>query len=133
LTTNAHGLYARRTDGDTEKSVFFRCIFHWFRNSRLIDIMAVGGSGGHFSPDYFDYLSIPRFPREVQQEVCALYHNDAQPPPEKLTTRNFVEWHRKWNCELGVWQLDREMKRLQSTLAAAHASIIEDKAVAVPL
>ena len=55
-TTNAHGLYARREDGDLAASIFFRCIFHWYRSVGLIDLMAVGGSGGHFSPEYFDSL-----------------------------------------------------------------------------
>ncbi len=61
-TTNAHGLYARRTDGDVRRSIFFRCIFNWYRTMRLIDLMAVGGSGLHFSPKYFDYVRIPKFP-----------------------------------------------------------------------
>ena len=42
-TTNAHGLYARRTDGNVNRSIFFRCIFNWYRSMRLIDLMAVGG------------------------------------------------------------------------------------------
>ena len=38
-TTNAHGIYVRRSDGNIKKSVFFRCIFNWYRTMRLIDIM----------------------------------------------------------------------------------------------
>lgn len=68
-TTNAHGLYARRDDIDLKKSIFFRCIFDWYRNMKLIDLMAVGGSGGHFSPEYFDYIRIPKFPNEVIDEI----------------------------------------------------------------
>jgi len=132
-TTNAHGLYARRSDGDVEKSVFFRCVFDWYRATRLIDIMAVGGSGGHFSPEYFEYIRIPKFPEHKQEEIAALYHNAAAPPPGKPTLDDFVEWHRRWNAKLGIGELDREMKTLQGTLAEVQETIIEGKTVNVPL
>lgn len=132
-TTNAHGLYARRTDGDLTKSVFFRCIFNWYRSMRLIDLMAVGGSGGHFSPEYFDYIRIPKFPDDKQAEIVRLYHNPASPPSETPTLTTFVDWHRRWNAELGIWELDREMKNLRRTLAEVQEKIIAGDKVTVPL
>lgn len=131
-TTNAHGLYARRTDGDCKKSIFFRCIFNWYRSQGLIDLMAVGGSGGHFSPDYFDFVRIPNFPDELQEQIAHLYHNPAPQPTRKLTLANFVTWHREWNGGLGIWELDREMKELQQTLAAVQEMIIEGKTIKLP-
>jgi hypothetical protein len=131
-TTNAHGLYARRTDGDTQKSIFFRCVFNWYRSMRLIDLMAVGGSGGHFSPEYFDYIRIPKFPDSKRADIARLYHNPA-PPSDTPTLDTFVDWHRCWNAELGIWELDREMKALQRTLAEVQEKIIEGKTVQVPI
>lgn len=131
--TNAHGLCARRTDGDTTKSVFFRCIFNWYRNMGLVDLMAVGGSGGHFSPQYFDYLRIPKFPDTVQATIAQLYHNPASPPAAPPTLATFVGWHREWNSALGIWELDREMKTLRRTLAAVQEDIIQGRTVTVPL
>ena len=129
-TTNAHGLYARRSDGDMQKAVFFRCILNWYRAIRLIDIMAVGGSGGHFSPEYFDYVRIPRFPEDKQANISLLYHHlDAPPPPDKPALDTFVDWHRCWNATLGIWELDREMKALQHTLSAVQEQIIAGKTV----
>lgn len=129
-TTNAHGLYARRHDADLVSSIFFRCIFNWYRNTHLVDIMAVGGSGGHFSPVYFDdYIRIPKFSREKQQEIASLYHNTIQPPNDILTLDNFVDWHHRWNAGLAVWELDREMKVLQRILADIQTQIIEGKTV----
>lgn len=133
-TTNAHGLYARRTDNDLEKSIFFRCIFNWYRSMRLIDIMAVGGSGGHLSPVYFDeFVQIPKFPDHKQTEIARLYHNPAPPPADNPTLNTFVDWHRRWNENLGIWELDREMKNLQHTLADVQEKIIEGKTVEVPI
>jgi len=40
-------------------------VFFWYRSVRLIDLRAVGGNGGHFSPEYFDSLLIPRFPDDL--------------------------------------------------------------------
>ena len=34
-TTNAHGLYARRSDGDIQKAVFFRCILNWLSDDAI--------------------------------------------------------------------------------------------------
>lgn len=131
-TTNAHGLYARRTDGDLDKSIFFRCIFNWYRSNRLIDLMAVGGSGGHFSPEYFDFVLIPSFPDKLQQKIARLYHNPAPCPTKKPTLANFVEWHQKWNEDLGIWELDRELKALQRTLAEVQEQIIEGTPIILP-
>jgi len=131
-TTNAHGLYSRREDGNLQKSIFFRCIFNWYRSQRLIDLMAVGGSGGHFSPNYFDFLRIPKFPEHLEQKIARLYHNPAPRPAAKLALANFVTWHRQWNEGLGIWELDREMKALQQTLNAVQEQIIEGKTVTLP-
>lgn len=132
-TTNAHGLYARRSDGDVQRSVFFRCIFNWYRTMRLIDIMAVGGSGGHFSPEYFNYVRIPKFSEDKQAEIARLYHHDAPQPSVKPMLDTFVDWHRRWNAGLGIWELDREMKALQRTLSDVQEQIIEGKMVKIPL
>jgi len=132
-TTNAHGLYARRSDGDIQKAIFFRCIFNWYRTMRLIDIMAVGGSGGHFSPEYFDYVRIPKFPEDKQAAIARLYHHVAPPPPDSPTLDTFMDWHNRWNAKLGIWELDREMKALQCTLSKVQEQIIEGNTVKVPL
>ena len=131
-TTNAHGLYVRRVDGSLQKSIFFRCIFNWYRTHRLIDLMAVGGSGGHFSPEYFEFVLIPNFPDDLQANIAQLYHNPAKPPAYEQTLANFVEWHRDWNKELGIWELDREMKSLQKILADVQEQIIEGRSVRLP-
>lgn len=132
-TTNAHGLYARRSDGDLQSSIFFRCVFNWYRCKRLIDLMAVGGSGGHFSPNYFDFVRIPNFPENLQRRIARLYHNPAPSPPENMTLANFIGWHREWNKSLGIWELDREMKSLQQALIAVQQEIIEGRTVTCPL
>jgi hypothetical protein len=133
-TTNAHGLCARRDDGDLVKSIFFRCIFNWYRNARLVDIMGVGGSGGHLSPSYFDdYIRIPRVPRGKQEEIASLYHNPVPEPETAVTLDGFVDLHRQRNENLGIWELDGEMKSLTVRLHDVQEHIINGESVAVPL
>ncbi|MGE5096883.1 MAG: hypothetical protein ACM3SO_17235, partial [Betaproteobacteria bacterium] len=109
-TTNAHGLYARRSDGDVAESVFFRCIFHWYRNARLIDLMAVGGSGGHFAPEYFDALLIPKFPDAVKTAIVRLYDAEPAAAGNPKGASYLVARHDLRNNTFGLWQLDRDMR-----------------------
>ena len=132
-TTNAHGLYARRTDGDVRRSIFFRCIFNWYRTMRLIDLMAVGGSGGHFSPKYFDYVRIPKFPDAKREQIVDLYHKDGARPSEPQTLGNFVEWHERYNTNLGIWELDRELRALKAELKRVQDQIIYGLPVSLTL
>jgi hypothetical protein len=132
-TTNAHGLYARRADGDLAESIFFRCIFHWYRSMRLIDLMAVGGSGGHFSPEYFDSLLIPRFPDDLKERIVKNYHSPAAEAAMPSSLSTFVEYHLARNAGLGIWQLADELKSLQAELSFVQERVIQGKTVVVPL
>jgi hypothetical protein len=132
-TTNAHGLYARRMDGNLTESIFFRCIFHWYRSMRLIDLMAVGGSGGHFSPEYFDSLLIPSFPGALKDQIVELYHSPASGTAKPPTLTGFVAYHQARNDALGIWELDHEMRALQLELYGVQELIIQGKTVRVPL
>lgn len=131
-TTNAHGLYARRTDGDLDESIFFRCIFNWYRSQGLIDLMAVGGSGGHFSPEYFEFVLIPDFPNDLRATVCRLYHQESPPPERACSVEGLVGWHDEWNSVLGIWQLDRELRALRRELRDVQDAIIAGTTVRIP-
>ena len=91
--------------------------------------MAVGGSGGHFSPEYFDFVLISDFPESLRKKIVRLYHHSAAGPVRRLMLSNFVTWHREWNDQLGIVELDREMKVLQSKLAALQTQIIEGRSI----
>lgn len=99
----------------------------------MIDLMTVGGSGGHFSPEYFDSLLIPRFPNELKEHIIKLYHSPISQITRPTSLENFVEYHRTRNNILGVQQLAAEMKVLQTELLSVQTSIIEGNSVIVPL
>lgn len=131
-TTNFHGTVLSWPGAEVWETIFVRCFLAFLRERGVIDWVGAGGSGGHMSPEYFDYLPFPRFPEGVRRQIARLYHNPAPRSTPKLTLANFVAWHRKWNDDLGIWELDREMKALQQTLAAVQEEIIEGRAVQLP-
>jgi len=132
-TTNFHGTVIYWPDSELWQIIFVRCFLAFLREYGVIDWAGVGGSGGHMSPDYFDYLPIPKFPEDKQKDIALLYHHDSPPPRVKPTLDTFVGWHRSWNAGLGILELDREMKALQRTLSEVQEQIIKGKTVKVPL
>ena len=123
--TNAHGLYARQASVNMKKSIFFRCIFDWYRNKGLIDLMAVGGSGGHFSPEYFEYIRIPKFADETVDRIVKLYDSDT----DFAVERKLDKLTEKSAEALGIVQLDKELKYLKNRLNGILEDIINDNQV----
>ena len=124
-TTNAHGLYARREDLDIRKSIYFRCVFDWYRNMGLIDLMAVGGSGGHFSPEYFDYIRIPKFPDQVIDTIVSQYSSTVD-----INFGSNVKEMKDINLnDYGIVQLDRKVKILKEYISGTISKILNDERV----
>lgn len=121
-TTNAHGLYARREDGDLRKSIYFRSVFDWYRRTNLIDLMAVGGSGGHFSPEYFEYIKIPKFDERVIDEIVSLYYTP-DIVEDGINSKDYSQW--------GIMQLDKTVKKLKNELTIILDKIMNDEQVEV--
>lgn len=132
-TTNFHATALSWPDAEIWQIVFVRCFLAFLREHGVIDWVGVGGSGGHMSPDYFDYLPFPRFPDAVRQEIASLYHHQSSPPKRKKTLRNFTAWHREWNQNLGIWELNSELKIIEQTLASVQEQIIEGRTVKLPI
>lgn len=132
-TTNFHGTVLSWPRSELWQKIFVRCFLAYLRDHGVVDWVGVGGSGGHMSPDYFDYLPFPKFPDDVQQQIANLYHNPISSPNDRLNLSNFVDWHRRWNETLGIWELEREMKRLQAQLEDIQSQIIDGRPVSINL
>jgi type I restriction enzyme S subunit len=130
--TNFHGTILFWPDANIWNKIFIRCYLAYLREKGVIDWVGVGGSGGHMSPEYFDYLPIPSVPEKKQKEIAKLYHNHVPAPKKKLNLANFVEWHREWNKELGIWELDKEIRELEGVLFETQEKIIQGKKVKIP-
>lgn len=128
-TTNFHGTALFWPGAEIWQTVFLRCFLAFLREHGVIDWVGVGGSGGHMSPEYFEYLPIPRFQDAVRHRIAELYHKDTAPPNYPQTLDNFVTWHQEWNSGLGIWELDRERQLLKRALAAVQEQIIAGRIV----
>jgi hypothetical protein len=131
--TNIHGVVFHPRDGSMLKGIFLGCFLGYLRSIGLVDAIGAGGSGGSLAIGYFNHVPIPKFPAPKQEEIARLYHHEGLPPSEEPTLDTFVDWHRTWNASLGIWELDREMKSLQRTLAEFQEHIIAGRSVVVPL
>lgn len=95
---------------------------NWYRRMNLIDLMAVGGSGGHFSPEYFEYIKIPKFNEQVIDEIVSLYHT-----PDVVEYGTNSKDYSQW----GIMQLDKTVKKLKDELTIILDKIINDEQVEV--
>ncbi len=131
-TTNFHGTVLSWLGADLWQIVFVRCYLAYLRESGVVDWVGVGGSGGHMSPEYFDYLPFPRFPGEKQMEIARLYHNPLSTCARGPDITHFAEWHRRHNRSLGIAELDAEAQALKQVLREVQDQIIEGRRVTLP-
>jgi hypothetical protein len=61
-TTNFHGTVLYWPGASLDSVVWLRCYLEYLRQKDILRWLAVGGQGGHLSPEYFDYIPIPEFP-----------------------------------------------------------------------
>jgi len=119
--------------GNISRNVFLALFLNYCKQIGIFARLSDTSNGGSFVEGYFSFLPIPKFQDDFQVEMTQLYHHDAPEPPGQPTLDTFVQWHRRWNFDLGIWELDREMKALQHTLSEVQEQIIEGKTVNVPI
>jgi type I restriction enzyme S subunit len=130
-TTNAHGLFARREDADLSAAIVFRSVFSWYRHRGLVDLMAVGGSGGHLSPSYFDeYVQVPNLPSQLTAQLVRLYLTGES--GVQLRQVGLAELEEARNPDLGIADLDAEVRGLRTELARVQGDIIAGRNVEMP-
>jgi len=117
---------------DRTRSIFLAFLLSYLKSVGVFAKLSDTSNGGSFVQSHFHALPIPKVEEHFQKAIALLYHNEAPRPAAKLTLANFVTWHRQWNEDLGIWELDREMKVLQQTLNAVQGKIIEGKSVQLP-
>ena len=119
--------------GNLTRDIVLGQFFSYCKKVGVFARLSDASNGGSFVQNYFAHLPIPKFPDDVQAQIARLYHNpDAAQPAWTPTLSTLVEWHRAWNEQLGIWELDREMKALQTTLRDVQEQIIRGETVNVP-
>jgi len=128
--TNAHGHVLRPKGCTLEKAITIRCILAYLKEAGFIDLLTVGGAGGHLSPSYFDRVAIPQFSEAVQQDLSRFYHNDvARDYLDVVVSENFLELDSNWNNLVGIVELDDSVKKINEELIRVIDAIISNNSV----
>lgn len=131
VATNYHGIRIINNNKNLTESIFIRCFLSFWREKKMINMIGVGGSGGHCSPSYFHLINTPNFPESKQQEIAKLYHNPIGYPTQNFTLENFLEMDNQYNEQAGIYELDKTAKYLKSLLNQAIESVINDDEVEI--
>lgn len=130
--TNAHGHVLRRRECTLEKAITIRCILAYLKESGFIDLITVGGAGGHLSPSYFNRVAIPQFGDEIQRELSRLYHNDVDRSYlDTASSDSLLEEDASWNKIAGIVELDDSIKKISAELKRIIDAIISNTPVNV--
>lgn len=115
-TTNFHATALTKEDSKVIDVVFVRCFLAYLREIGMVDMIGVGGSGGHFAPEYFDLVLVPNFPENVKERVARLYHNpNAQSDQEQQ----------------GIYQLNADILNTKQELWRIQEKIIRGSEVSL--
>ncbi|MGP4069104.1 hypothetical protein [Halobacillus sp. B29] len=120
--------------GDIEMNIFLGQCFSYYKQIGLFSNLSDASNGGSFVENYFNYLPIPKFPSDKVKEITNLYHNPSPEMSEQedVNLNNFVVWHRRRNKELGVWDLDMDLKTLQSELDKVQNQLVKGEDINIP-
>ena len=75
VVTNYHGIKIYNKKASLPDSIFIWAFLSYWKEEGILDDIAVGGQGGHLAPEYFNYLLIPNFRKEIKLKISELYHN----------------------------------------------------------
>lgn len=129
---NAHAHILRPIDGrcSLAQVIFVRCVLQYYKECGITDCLTVGGAGGHLSPSYFDRVFIPDFPENKQEIIASLYYNTDEDSMISCYDReSFMESQERLNSDAGIYELDKEKRKLEKILSETIEDIIMDREV----
>jgi hypothetical protein len=59
------------------------------------------------------------------EAIAKMYSNPGSPAKDQPTPKTFLEWRKKQDQTMGIWELDQQHKALQAELWVAQDCIIE--------
>ena len=128
--TNAHGHVLRPKECTLDKAITIRCILAYLKEAGFIDLLTVGGAGGHLSPSYFDRVAIPQFNEDVQASLKRFYSNEAgQDYLGFASLDDFSELDGNWNKLVGIVELDDSVKKISREIKRVIEAIISNTPV----
>jgi len=130
--TNIHGIIIyQESSRDELDSVFLGVFLGYLRRVGVLDYLSVGGQGGSLAEKYWDHIRIPSFPQSQKETIAELYHKPTCYRASKLNLAGFDSEDIKVTTELGISQLDSQMKLISATLADVLRKIVVNERVEI--
>ncbi|MGZ6416798.1 MAG: hypothetical protein ACXVDW_21640, partial [Bacteroidia bacterium] len=129
--TNIDSLVIQSHKSTLTRSIFITLFLNNLRCNKHIYDIAITGSGANSLTQYqSEDINFPEFPEEKQMEIAKLYYNPVVIyDTEKCSNKNFLEVESKFDEKAGIYELDKEVKKLKSKLDSAIHCIINDRQV----
>lgn len=126
IITNIHGITISKKDKkrDDIESIFLGLFLGYLRLTGILDYISVGGQGGSLAQKYWKYIKIPNFPRSKKEEISRYYHNPTSYSADRLNLQDFEDEDLKITIKSGIWQLDKQIKRIKQELDSILHKII---------
>lgn len=130
--TNIHGVVLKPTDKNIKKSIFLRCFLHYLREKGMIDRYAVGGNGGSFALKYWHFLKVPNFPQTIIEKIVKSYYIEKEISYKDIKTpEEFTKKDEKITKELGILNLDSQIKKIRKKIDELIEKIYENKEITI--
>lgn len=118
---------------DPVRTCFLAFFFCYLKSAGVFAKLADTSNGGSLVQSHFRALPIPKFEDDFIQQVAKLYHSPASEDVKPIGLKSFLNYHRKRNAKLGIWDLAEEIRSLQAELSSALRTIIEGRSTNVSL
>jgi type I restriction enzyme S subunit len=128
--TNYHGIViSRKNHVDDLETIFLGLFLGYLRLIGILDHIAVGGQGGSLAQKYLDQIKIPNFPIEKKEEITRYYYNPVNYEKDKLNLSEFEEEDVRITAEVGIVQLDKQIKIIKQRIDEVLYNIAMDMEV----
>lgn len=122
--TNIHGITIYNYDNNYDNNIFLGAFLGYLRSEGIYEYISVGGQGGSLAQSYFKHIRIPKFPSSKKKEIAKLYNNNNVAYSGcKLNISEFDKEDDKLTQKLGIWQLDKQIKKIREKLNETLHSI----------
>lgn len=128
--TNIDNVHIRNTSASMSDNIFIGLFLLYLRDLGFLSNIAITGSGADsFTKYQFDYVHIPLFPTKIKEQVAQEFHNPKPEPIYSGDGEQFIKEHEAWDEQVGVYELDKSIKSIQSHLDAVLNDITNNEPV----
>lgn len=113
--TNIDNVHIRNKSASNTDNIFIGSFLLHLRSLDWLSKIAITGSGADsFTKYQFSYIKIPNFPDGIKLKIANLFYHSL--PLPAFDASNVVGTHREWNDTVGIYDLDKAVKAIQSRL-----------------